>query len=192
MNIGNNQRRSGVDWKHTTAIKCIPILAAGLMVFVGCATQSATGRVDEHGDSGRQGQEGSRHPSVAKPEKDFNQPTELDVLLDGKPMALGSVRSSDGIAPTPSGSSAKSTTSGVQQVSPSKARFRIQLSAEADYDSAQKRKADLEKVLGSAVDVVFDAPYYKLRWGYFNSKQDAEDKMLELTEFNIQGFVVKN
>jgi hypothetical protein len=39
--------------------------------------------------------------------------------------------------------------------------------------------------------MVFDAPYYKLRWGYFESKQDAEDKILELSDLKIQGFVVK-
>jgi hypothetical protein len=46
-------------------------------------------------------------------------------------------------------------------------------------------------VLGGVVDVSFDAPYYKLRWGYFETKQEAQDKILELSDLNISGFVVK-
>ena len=77
------------------------------------------------------------------------------------------------------------------EASPGKGRFRIQVGAENDIDAAQAKKREYERTLGGTVDVVFDAPYYKLRWGFFDTKQDADDKILEIAELNIQGFVVK-
>jgi len=109
----------------------------------------------------------------------------VDKLLDAKPIALAAVRPASQAAP---GTSAAAKTPDPAKV---KGNFRIQIGAESDVDAAQAKKAQYEKMLGGAVDVVFDAPYYKLRWGYFETKQDAEDKILELSDQKIQGFVVK-
>ena len=141
------------------------------------------------------GPRGSAEPSLepdagpaaagAVPGKRFEEPGELDKLLDAKPIILAAVKPAS--QAQPSGGAAKSP----EPISKGKGNFRIQVGAESDVDAAQAKKAEYEKLLGGNVDVVFDAPYYKLRWGYFDSKQDAEDKILELTDFKIQGFVVK-
>lgn len=112
------------------------------------------------------------------------EPGELDKLLDEKPIALAAVKTT-----VHSGSGAQTKLS--EPVSTGRGKFRIQIGAESDMDAAQSKKGIYEKQLGGTVDVVFDAPYYKLRWGYFESKQDAEDKLLELSDQKIQGFVVK-
>jgi SPOR domain len=112
------------------------------------------------------------------------EPGELDKLLDEKPIALAAVKTT-----LHSGSGAQAKLS--EPVSTGRGKFRIQIGAESDMDAAQSKKGTYEKQLGGTVDIVFDAPYYKLRWGYFESKQDAEDKLLELSDQKIQGFVVK-
>jgi septal ring-binding cell division protein DamX len=116
--------------------------------------------------------------------RSFEPPGELDKVLDAKPIALAAVK------PASQGQAAASASKSPE---PAKGRgnFRIQIGAESDVDAAQAKKAQYEKLLGGSVDMVFDAPYYKLRWGYFESKQDAEDKILELSDLKIQGFVVK-
>jgi septal ring-binding cell division protein DamX len=138
-------------------------------------------------------QEGSSEPlqasgsqaTVPTASKRFEEPGELDKLLDAKPIALAAVKPAS--AAQPSGAAAKSP----DPVSKGKGNFRIQVGAESDVDAAQAKKLEYEKTLGGSVDVVFDAPYYKLRWGWFDSKQDAEDKVLELSDLKIQMFVVK-
>jgi hypothetical protein len=113
----------------------------------------------------------------------WEEPGSLDSLLDAKPIQLAAVKpvSPGGAAPSQAAPEASS----------GKGRFRVQVGAENDFDAAQAKKKEFERKLGGTVDVVFDAPYYKLRWGFFETKQEAQDKILELTEKNIQGFVVK-
>lgn len=113
----------------------------------------------------------------------FEEPGELDKMLDSRPIAFAAVKSAaPASAAVPSKTPAEAGGRG---------RFRIQVGAENDIDAAQSKKQEYERKLGGTVDVVFDAPYYKLRWGYFETKQDADDKILELSEFNIQGFVIR-
>lgn len=112
----------------------------------------------------------------------FEEPGELDKLLDAKPIALAAVKPA---SQTPGMAAPKA------EAAKGKGNFRIQIGAESDVDAAQAKKADYERLLGGSVDMVFDAPYYKLRWGYFETKQDAEDKILELSDLKIQGFVIK-
>ncbi|MDQ3002330.1 MAG: SPOR domain-containing protein, partial [Fibrobacterota bacterium] len=109
-----------------------------------------------------------------------------DKLLDAKPIALAAVKPASQGSQTGSGAVKAS-----EPPTKTKGNFRIQVGAESDVDAAQAKKQEYEKLLGGTVDVVFDAPYYKLRWGFFDSKQDAEDKILELSDHKIQGFVVK-
>lgn len=118
--------------------------------------------------------------------KRFEEPGELDKLLDAKPIALAVVKPAS--QATSAGAGASKT---AEPVSKGKGNFRIQVGAESDVDAAQAKKQEYEKALGGSVDVVFDAPYYKLRWGYFDSRQDAEDKVLEMSDLKIQMFVIK-
>lgn len=108
----------------------------------------------------------------------------MDKVLDAKSMPLPAVRPATQASAAPAASK-------TPEPAKTKGNFRIQIGAESDVDAAQAKKAQYEKMLGGTVDMVFDAPYYKLRWGYFDTKQDAEDKILELSDQKIQGFVVK-
>ena len=128
-----------------------------------------------------QGQEAGAPASNRK----FEEPGELDRALDAKPLALPAVKPASQIQ------AASAAASKAPEPAKGKGNFRIQIGDESDVDAAQAKKAEYERLLGGPVDMVFDAPYYKLRWGYFETKQDAEDKILELTDLKIQGFVVK-
>ena len=130
--------------------------------------------------------EGLSQPDPAEaPQKGrkFQEPAELDKLLDAKPIALAVVKTTQ--------SGGMETPAASKSASQGKGRFRIQISAESDVDAAQAKKRDYERQLGGSVDVVFDAPYYKLRWGFFETKQEAEDKLLEISDQVSQGFVIK-
>ncbi len=161
------------------------ILATLLLGCVGTTpVHKEDGAVEGHENGSSMASPGKQDPSNGN--KRFEEPGELDKLLDAKPLALTAVKlnstssSSTGMAGKPT-----------EMAVPGRGKFRIQIGSESDMDAAQAKKGSYEKQLGGTVDMVFDAPYYKLRWGSFNTKQDAEDKILELSEFKIQGFVVK-
>ena len=114
------------------------------------------------------------------------EPTDLDSLFRGheyKPELKSSLRDT--------------TTSQVPGKSQGKAEkasdgyYMIQFEALADFDAAQRRRAQLSASTGYAVQVVFDTPFYKLRAGGWTSKKAAEDKARELSAYNIPAFVVK-
>ncbi len=69
--------------------------------------------------------------------------------------------------------------------------YSLQFDSVADFDAAQARRARLQSQTGYGIQLVFDAPFYKLRGGYFKKKSDAEDKARELSQYNISAFVVK-
>ena len=73
----------------------------------------------------------------------------------------------------------------------SKDLYVLQFEAVGDFDAAQRRRAELSASTGYAIQVVFDAPFYKLRGGGWGSKKTAEDKARELSAYNINAFVVK-
>jgi hypothetical protein len=180
-------RTGTMEWTGK-GVACLALwgLAAVAMFWTlaGCAGSANRGQ-----DEAQAGSEESR-PSVATPSeittqsKRFEEPGELDKLLDAKPIALAAVRPASQAAPAGAAPKAEPAAKG-------KGNFRIQIGAESDVDAAQGKKAEYEKLLGGSVDVVFDPPYYKLRWGFFDSRQDAEDKLLELSDLKIQGFVIK-
>jgi septal ring-binding cell division protein DamX len=124
-------------------------------------------------------------PGTPASNRNFEPPGELDKVLDAKPIALAAVK------PAAQGQTATASAAKAQEPAKGRGNFRIQIGAESDVDAAQAKKAQYEKLLGGSVDMIFDAPYYKLRWGSFETKQDAEDKILELSDLKIQGFVVK-
>jgi hypothetical protein len=69
--------------------------------------------------------------------------------------------------------------------------YTLQFDAVANFDVAQARKAKLISQTGYDIRMIFDAPFYKLRGGYFKNKLDADDKARELSIYNISAFAVK-
>jgi len=69
--------------------------------------------------------------------------------------------------------------------------FTLQFDAIANFDAAQARRAKLQSQTGYDIQMIFDAPFYKLRGGLFKKKSDAEDKAREFALYNISAFVVK-
>jgi hypothetical protein len=67
----------------------------------------------------------------------------------------------------------------------------LQFDAIANFDAAQVRRAKLQILTGYDIQMIFDAPFYKLRGGYFKKKAAAEDRARELSLYNISAFAVK-
>jgi hypothetical protein len=150
--------------------------------LAGCAGMQSRGDESERDEKAAPSEAAA--PAVTpSTTRHFEEPGEIDKLLDAKPIALAAVK--------PASQAQAAAKAAAPEPAKGKGNFRIQVGAESDVDAAQAKKAEYEKLLGGTVDVVFDAPYYKLRWGYFDSKQDAEDKILEISDLKIQGFVVK-
>ena len=163
------------------------LLAVALAwALAGCGGMVPRGGGNAQSDPDEVVEAPQRREEAPASSKRFEDPGELDKLLDAKPIALAAVKPASQATPSGAGTG-KST----EPVSKGKGNFRIQLGAESDVDAAQAKKQEYEKALGGTVDVVFDAPYYKLRWGYFDSRQDAEDKVLEMSDLKIQMFVIK-
>lgn len=114
-------------------------------------------------------------------------PTDLDSLFRGKeykPALSSALRdSSMNESAVPGKSNAKA--------SKSDGYYMLQFESVADFDAAQRRRAQLSASTGYAIQVVFDAPFYKLRGGGWTTKKAAEDKARELSAYNINAFVVK-
>jgi len=112
--------------------------------------------------------------------------TDLDTLFKGreyKPVLDTSLRSdSDGRKNWAASSKTEKGGDGY---------YVLQFDAVADFDAAQRRRAQLSASTGYAIQMVFDTPFYKLRGGGWNSKTKAEDKARELSAYNISAFVVK-
>lgn len=170
--------------RHLAYIVSLLFIVSAL---AGCAGVASRGGEDSRTGSEETSQTSSGQESASVPSKQFEEPGELDKMLDAKPIALAAVKPASQGSQAGAGASAKIN----EPPAKGKGNFRIQVGAESDVDAAQAKKQEYEKLLGGNVDVIFDAPYYKLRWGYFDSKQDAEDKILELSDHKIQGFVVK-
>ena len=56
---------------------------------------------------------------------------------------------------------------------------------------SQRRRAQISAATGYNINVVFDAPFYKLRGGGWTTKKAADDKARELSVYNINALVVK-
>ncbi len=114
-------------------------------------------------------------------------PTDMDSLFRGKeykPVLSSSLRDTSNVSQNaaPAKSSAKEKSDGF---------YMLQFEAVADFDAAQRRRSQISASTGYAIQVVFDAPFYKLRGGGWNSKKAADDKARELSAYNINAFVVK-
>lgn len=168
-----------------TRRRIFPALIAALgLTLAGCAALGGAGRdADAAVSRGDAPLQDAPFAAGPPPAKKFEEPGELDKMLDAKPIALMAVKPAVTFSPA-AGAGAGPAESG-------RGNFRLQIGAESDVDAAQAKKLELDRLLGGNVEVVFDPPYYKLRWGYFETKRDAEDKLLELSDHKIQGFVVK-
>jgi hypothetical protein len=69
--------------------------------------------------------------------------------------------------------------------------FRIQVLSVADFEEAQTKKYRLSQTLGKPVDVFFEAPFYKLRFGHFGTRNEAKSQLAEIRRLGINGFVVQ-
>ena len=115
-----------------------------------------------------------------------DQPTDLDSLFRGKeykPALSASLRDSS--------KNESAVPKAAAKASKSDGYYMLQFESVADFDAAQRRRAQLSASTGYAIQVVFDAPFYKLRGGGWGSKKAAEDKARELSAYNITAFVVK-
>ena len=114
-------------------------------------------------------------------------PTDIDSLFRGKeykPELSSALRDTTDIsAIAVSKSSAKESKGNGYYV--------LQFEAVGDFDAAQRRKAQISASTGYNIQVVFDAPFYKLRGGGWTSKKAAEDKARELSIYNINALVIK-
>lgn len=115
------------------------------------------------------------------------EPTDMDSLFRGneyKPVLNASLRDTTSKSSVVAKAPAKNEKA-------SDGYYVLQFEAVADFDAAQRRKAQLSASTGYTINVVFDTPFYKLRAGGWNNKKAAEDKARELSAYNISALVVK-
>lgn len=157
------------------------LLLPGILLLSACSL-TAKKNPDSRPTSTLEPTSDAGHKSAGAPPRKYPTPTETDLLLDAKPHSLPEIKSAAAEPALGTDAGKEKTTRGP---------WRIQVAALADLESAQARKRELDAKLGSTVDLIFDAPYYKLRWGAFSSKQEAEDKLLEMSEVIREGFVIR-
>jgi len=117
---------------------------------------------------------------------DGEAPTDIDSLFRGKEFQLppldSSYRTKYGEVPVSQAKNSREEQDGA---------YTLQFDAVANFDAAQIRRAKLQAQTGYEIQMLFDAPFYKLRAGFFKKKSEAEDKARELSLYNISAFVVK-
>ena len=113
-----------------------------------------------------------------------DSPTDIDSLFRGKEFQFPPLDSSYRTNYS-EGSQAKNS------AKEQEGAYTLQFDAIANFDAAQARRARLQSQTGYDIQIIFDAPFYKLRGGHFKKKSDAEDKARELALYNISAFVIK-
>jgi len=111
-------------------------------------------------------------------------PTDIDSLFTGREFQLPYLDSSYRVDYNIS-SMTKSSSKEQDDV------YTLQFDAVADFDVAQANRAKLRSQTGYDIQMIFDAPFYKLRGGGFKSKLDADEKAREFSIYNISAFPVK-
>jgi len=111
-------------------------------------------------------------------------PTDIDSLFAGREFQLPSLDSSYRVDYNIV-SMAKSSSKEQDET------YTLQFDVVADFDLAQASRARLKAQTGYDIQMIFDAPFYKLRGGSFKSKLDADDKVREFSISNISAFAVK-
>lgn len=115
------------------------------------------------------------------------EPTDIDSLFRGKeykPELSPSLRDTTNVSSLPA-----KTKEGKE--SKGNGYYVLQFEAVGDFDAAERRRAQISASTGYNIQVVFDAPFYKLRGGGWTSKKAADDKARELSAYNINALVVK-
>ncbi|MBR4783806.1 MAG: SPOR domain-containing protein [Fibrobacter sp.] len=115
------------------------------------------------------------------------EPTDIDSLFRGKeykPELSSSLRDTTNVSSLPA-----KTKEGKE--SKGNGYYVLQFEAVGDFDAAERRRAQIAASTGYNIQVVFDAPFYKLRGGGWTSKKAADDKARELSAYNINALVVK-
>ena len=114
-------------------------------------------------------------------------PTDIDSLFRGKeykPELNASLRDTTSVSSTVPGKKDSKDAKG-------NGLYVLQFEAVGDFDAAQRRRAQIAAATGYNIQVVFDAPFYKLRGGGWSTKKAADDKARELSVYNINALVVK-
>ena len=117
------------------------------------------------------------------------EPTDLDTLFRGKeykPELSPSLRDTTNVSATTIPAKAKDG-----KESKGNGYYVLQFEAVGDFDAAERRRAQIAASTGYNIQVVFEAPFYKLRGGGWTSKKAADDKARELSAYNINALVVK-
>ena len=115
------------------------------------------------------------------------EPTDIDSLFRGKeykPELSPSLRDTTNVSSLPAKAKDGKESKG-------KGYYVLQFEAVGDFDAAERRRAQIAASTGYNIQVVFDAPFYKLRGGGWTSKKAADDKARELSAYNINALVVK-
>ena len=69
--------------------------------------------------------------------------------------------------------------------------YTLQFASVDDFDVAQFKLYSLQQKVNIPLKLVFQAPFYRIRGGFYDIKEDAEDKILEFKKQNITAFMVK-
>ena len=115
------------------------------------------------------------------------EPTDIDSLFRGKeykPELSASLRDTTDVSSAVPGKKDSKDAKG-------NGLYVLQFEAVGDFDAAQRRRAQISAATGYNIQVVFDAPFYKLRGGGWSTKKAADDKARELSVYNINALVVK-
>ncbi|MBF0430670.1 MAG: SPOR domain-containing protein [Fibrobacteria bacterium] len=132
-------------------------------------------------------QEPTKSNPLPLPKKQFSEATALDSALDRHPIVIdASFYQRD---PNTEKQSAPNLNTNLKTKEQSS--YQIQLLTVADFETAQNKRYSLSRMLGSHIRILFDAPFYKLRYGKFTSKKEAQEKLIDIREMGIQGFLVK-
>ncbi len=116
-----------------------------------------------------------------------SDPTDIDSLFRGKeykPELNASLRDTTNVSSALPGKKDSKDSKG-------NGLYVLQFEAVGDFDAAQRRRAQISAATGYNINVVFDAPFYKLRGGGWSTKKAADDKARELSVYNINALVVK-
>ncbi|MGL1901448.1 MAG: SPOR domain-containing protein [Fibrobacterales bacterium] len=78
-----------------------------------------------------------------------------------------------------------------REVKKEESSYILQFATLADFDAAQRRLKYLNQLTGVPLRLIFDAPFYKIRGGVFETKDAAEEKLIELRQLEVSAFVMK-
>ncbi|MGL1933913.1 MAG: SPOR domain-containing protein [Fibrobacterales bacterium] len=189
--------------KQILYIAQIAAVASTLSLLSGCAGSSP--HSNAHQDAPAQQNERLNRTEAAKPvelgrttgshyafiypeanynrEKLNNRLTPIDEIFKGKEYTL------KGIDTTQSNKDFYFVKN--REVKKDESSYILQFATLADFDAAQKRLRYLNQLTGVPLRLIFDAPFYKIRGGVFETKDAAEDKLIELRQLEVSAFIMK-